>query len=136
VFFCWDITITADTKEDDPLEQWLSLPRGIITNISIKFPAGCHGMVGVRMFKESLQLIPLTKDEWVTGDDEPVSTDTHAELLDKPYKLKLNACSPSTDYDHTITIRIEVQPEEAAGMSTLTRMFKGFMEKLGVDLSE
>lgn len=89
-------------------------------------------MVRVRLFKEALQLIPLTEDEWVTGDDESVPTDTYAELLDSPYKLKLKACSPDTTYDHTISVRIQVQPEYAAGISALTRMFRGFLEKLGL----
>lgn len=132
MFFCWDITISANTLEDDPLEGWLSLPKGIVTHVDVKFPAGCHGMVRIRLFKESLQLIPLSEDEWVTGDDEPVPTDTYAELLDSPYKLKIQACSPDTDYDHTITVRINVQPEYAAGVSSLTRMFKTFLEKLGI----
>jgi len=133
VFFCWDITITADTKEEEPYEDWLGLPRGIITQVDIKFPAGCHGMVKVRLFKEALQLVPLSEDEWVTGDDETVPTDTYCELLDKPYKLKIIACSPDTAYNHRITIRIEVKPEEAAGITSLTRMFKGFMQKLGFE---
>jgi len=133
MFFCWDITIEADTPLDDPDDYWLGLPKGIITHVDIKFPAGCHGMVKVRMFKESLQLVPLSEDEWVTGDDEAVPTDTYCELLDKPYKLKIRVCSPDTEYQHTITVRIEVQPEHAAGVSSLTRMFKSFLEKLGFE---
>lgn len=132
MFFCWDITIAANTTEKEPYRQWLGLPKGVVTHVDIKFPAGCHGMVRIRLFKEALQLIPLSEDEWVTGDDESVPTDTYAELLDSPYKLKLIACSPDTTYDHTISIRIQVQPEYAAGISALTRMFKGFLEKLGL----
>jgi hypothetical protein len=132
MFFCWDITVTADTPEDEPLEDWLSLPRGIITSINVKFPAGCHGMVKVRLFQEALQLVPLSEDEWVTGDDEDVQTETYAELLDKPYKLKIKLCSPDTEYDHTVTVRVEVRPEDAAGMFSLTRLFRGFLDKLGM----
>lgn len=131
MFFCWDITIEADTSEDDSDVYWLELPKGIITHVDVKFPAGCHGMVRVRLFQEALQLIPLSEDEWVTGDDESVPTDTYAELLDFPYKLKIQLCSPDTDYDHTITVRVNVQPEYAAGISSLTRMFKSFLDKLG-----
>jgi hypothetical protein len=133
LFFCWDITIEADTTEVESLKEWLSLPRGILTHIDIKFPAGCHGMVKIRLFQEALQLVPLSEDEWVTGDDETVPTETYAELLDKPYKLKLVACSPDTEYSHTITVRVEVRPEDAAGMFSLTRLFRGFLEKLGLE---
>jgi hypothetical protein len=132
MFFCWDITVDADTPENKPLEDWLGLPKGIITHIDIKFPAGCHGMVKVRLFQEALQLIPLSEDEWVTGDDETVPTETYAELLDKPYKLKFKMCSPDTEYPHTVTVRVEVRPEDAAGMFSLTRLFRSFLDKLGM----
>jgi len=131
MFFCWDVTVLADTKETNPDRYWLSLPRGIVTQVHIKYPAGCHGMVRVRLFQEALQLIPLSEDEWVTGDDEAVITETYAELLDKPYKLRLVICSPDTIYPHTITVRINVQPEEAAGVSALTKAVKSVFEKLG-----
>jgi len=132
LFFCWDITITANTTEETPLEDWLGLPRGIITQVDIKFPAGCHGMVKARLFKEALQLVPLSEDEWVTGDDETVPTDTYCELLDKPYKLKIQACSPDTDYDHTITVRIEVKPEETASIGPLTSLVQRLLDRLGI----
>jgi len=133
MFFCWDITINADTKEDEPYTDWLHVPKGVITRVDIKFPAGCHGMVKVRLFLEALQFVPLSEDEWVTGDDETVPTETGIELVDKPYKLKLMACSPDTTYDHKITVRIEVKLEEVAGVGALTRMFRGFLEKLGLE---
>jgi len=132
MFFCWDITIPADTQEYDPLESWLKLGSGIITRIDVKFPSGCHGMVKIRVFLESLQLAPLSEDEWVTGDDETVPTETGAELTDHPYKLKFVGCSPDTTYDHTITVRIELKLVEQAGILGLTRLFKGFLEKLGL----
>lgn len=132
MFFCWDITISADTPEENPFIAWLSLPKGIITHVDFKYPAGCHGMVRARMFKEALQLIPLSEDEWVTGDDESVPTDTYAELLDFPYQLKIKMCSPTTEYDHTITVRVEVQPQYAAGIASLTNMFQSFLAKLGL----
>lgn len=136
MFFCWDIAIEADTSDKTPLEQELSLPRGVITKVDIKFPAGCHGMVGVRLFHCEQQAIPLSSDEWVTGDDETVPTNTYLELTDEPYKLKLRACSPDTEYDHTITVRVDVQLEEVAGMAVLTRYFKNLLDALGVPTDE
>lgn len=131
MFFCWDITILSNTPEEDPYEGWLRLPKGIITHVDVKYPAGCHGMVKVRMFKESLQLIPLTEDEWITGDDETVPTDTYAEMLNYPFKLKFIACSPDTIYAHTVTVRIEVHPEYAAGFAQITKLMSRLLDKLG-----
>lgn len=110
MFHVWDITITADTKETAPLEQQLELPIGIITKIDIKFPAGCHGMVKVRLLRWTFQLVPLTSGEWVTGDDEAIPTETYYELMEVPTFLTFKGCSPDTAYDHKITVRIEVNP--------------------------
>jgi len=136
MFFAWDITIPADTTEKSPIEDFLSLPKGIITQIDIKFPRGCHGMVKVRLFQESLQVVPLSEDEWVTGDGETVPTSTVIELLDAPYKLKLHACSPDTTYDHKVSIRINVLPEEYAGVARLTRLVETLLEALGIEVLE
>jgi len=134
MFLCWDITIPANTTEKAPKKQWLNLPKGIITSVEVKFAAGCHGMVKIRLFKEALQLVPLTEDEWITGDNETVQTETYAELLDSPYKLKLVACSPDTAYDHIITVRIGVELAESAGMTKLTQMMQLLLEALGIEV--
>lgn len=128
--------MTANTPEDEPLEDWLSLPKGIVTSVQVKFPRGCHGMVKLRLFKEALQIVPLSEDEWVTGDGETVPTETYAELLDYPYKLKYQVCSPDTEYDHVITVRIGVEPEESASVAKLTRLMLMLLDELGIEVIE
>lgn len=110
MFYPWDITIPAGTTEAAPIEQKLILTAGIIKNVHIKFPAGCHGMVKVRLFRWGFQLIPLTDGEWVTGDDETVPTETYYELTESPFFLMFKGCSPDTTYDHKISVRIEIEP--------------------------
>jgi hypothetical protein len=114
MFYAWDITITANTLEDDPKTQILKLTKGTITGIDVKFPPGCHGLVKVRILRSEFQLIPLSRDEWVTGDGEPVVTEGFYVLEETPTELKFVACSPGSSYDHTVTVRISVVPEEIA----------------------
>lgn len=134
MFYCWDITIPANTSKEEPHEQWLKVGNGVVTRVDIKFPAGCHGMVKIRLLQEESQKIPLSEDEWVTGDGETVRAETYIELLDVPYKLKLRACSPDTDYDHIITVRIEVEPEEAAGIKRLTELMQLLIDELEIEV--
>jgi len=131
MYFCWDKTVDADTSEKIPLRGYLKITKGIITRVDIKFPAGCHGMVKVRLYRHEQQLIPLTRDEWITGDDETIPTETYGDLTDYPYQLKLVACSPDTTYDHTITVRIQVLPSYAAGFAQLTNYVQRLLSKLG-----
>jgi hypothetical protein len=131
MYFCWDITIPANTLEKLPLRQYLRITKGVITKVDVKFPAGCHKMVKTRLYRHEQQAIPLTRDEWVTGDDEAVPTEIYIDLNAYPYQLKLVACSPDTDYDHTITVRIQVLPSFAAGFAQITNLVQKLLDKLG-----
>jgi len=131
MYFCWDITIPANTLEKLPLKQYLRITKGVITGVDVKFPAGCHGMVKTRLFRHEQQAIPLTRDEWVRGDDEAVPTETYIDLNAYPYQLKFVACSPDTDYDHTVTVRIQVLPTFAAGFAHITNLVQRLLDKLG-----
>jgi len=125
MFHVWDITITANTLEAAPKEQQLELPIGIITKIDIKFPAGCHGMVKIRLLRWTFQLVPLSSGEWITGDDETIPTETYYELLEVPVFLMFKGCSPDTDYNHKVTIRIEVNPAlKISDMQIIERLDK------------
>lgn len=131
MFWAWDITVTANTLEASPKSQTLKLSKGIITGIYIKFPAGCHSMVKARILYHEFLLVPLIRDEWVTGDDETVPTDTYFDLASAPYELKFMGCSPGTTYDHTVTIRVTVLPPSVASMAPviqlLTRLLNFFL---------
>lgn len=131
MFHAWDITVPADTKEATPVEQELELPMGIITKVSVKFPAGCHGCVGVRLCRWTFQLVPLSSEEWVTGDDESISTETYYELLEVPTFFTFKGCSPDTSYDHTVTVRIEVNPVVSASQQALIDRLDKLLGVLG-----
>jgi hypothetical protein len=131
MFHVWDISITADTKEAEPLEQKLELPIGIISRVEIKFPAGCHGMVKIRLLRWTFQLVPLSSGEWITGDDETVPTETYYELLEVPTFLTFKGCSPDTDYNHKITIRINVEPVSSASQQELLYRLDKILGVLG-----
>jgi hypothetical protein len=123
MFYAWDITIPAGTSDSNPETQKLDLTVGTIKNITVKFPAGCHGTVKVRLLRPEFQLVPLSKDEWITGDDEAIPTETRYEIIGTPTYIKFVGCSPDASYDHTISIRIELEP-------TLTDAEKQIISKL------
>ena len=114
MFWTWDITVAAGTAEADPVTQTLKLSKGTITGIDIKFPAGCHGQVKVRLLRSEFQLVPLSGGEWVTGNDETVPTESYYELDETPAELKFLGCSPLATHPHTVTVRVAVQPAEVA----------------------
>lgn len=133
MFQTWDITIPANTSELAPFEQKLILDYGVIKGVQIKFPAGCHGMVGARLFRWGFQLVPLTDGEWVTGDDESVPTETYYELLETPIFLVFKGCSPNTTYPHTITVRINVEPLVQEGELQVIEHLRNIEESLSTN---
>jgi hypothetical protein len=130
MFYAWDITVPADTKEDNPVTKILQLSHGVISHVSIKFPSGCHGMVKVRLQKYDTNLLPLNRDDWITGDGETVSTAEYYELETRPYDIKLIACSPNTSYDHTITVRITVLPKIIVTFLPVYELLLGLVERI------
>jgi len=132
MFYAWDIKITAGTKEDTPKTQVLKLTAGVVTRVDVKFPPGCHSLVKVRILHAEFQLVPLSRGEWVTGDGEPVQTEGYYTLPADQNSLKFVGCSPLTRYDHTVTVRVSILPEEAATMGPLTRLLRAFFERIGV----
>jgi len=132
LIFAWDITISANTLATAQVEQILKLSKGVIIKVEVKFPAGCHGLVKVRLFHQESQLIPLSRGEWITGDDEAVSFPEYFELWTTPYQLKFRGCSPGTTYAHTVTVRISVLPKQIASMIPVIELLTRLLQRMGV----
>jgi len=129
--FAWDIIVPADTAEASPKEQTLQITYGVITRVDVHFPQGCHSLVKVRLTKGKLfGILPTNPDEWITGDGATVSYRMNKLIDDKPYELDFTACSPNTSYQHRITIRIEMLPEEVATPWQVMRDFVQLMSRL------
>jgi len=132
VNFAWDILVGAATLVTAPKTQILKLTSGVITKIEVKFPRGCHGLVKVRLLHQEAQLLPLSRGEWVTGDNEAVVFPEFFELWTTPYQLKFQAISPTTSYAHTITVRITLLPKTVASMIPVIELLTRLLTRMGV----
>jgi len=130
VFYAWDIIIPKDTSENEPVTQMLKLTRGVITGVWVKFPAGCKGLVKVRLLHQEAQLVPLSRGEWVAGDGETIPTETYYELNRAPFALKFVGCSPGTYYPHKVTVRVQLTPAEIATSWQVMRDLVSVIKKL------
>ncbi len=111
MFFAWNITIPAATPDSAPIKQELPLILGMIKSIDIKFPAGCHGLVKVRIKRYDSQLLPLSTAEYMTGDDETIPALVFYKLTTGIASVTFEGSSPNTTYAHVVTIRISIEPE-------------------------
>lgn len=129
--YAWDITIPKWADIEGPVSKDLKLCKGVITRADIKFPPGCHGMVKVRLYRYEFQLIPLSGDEWITGDNETVPTEEYYELVEDPAQLKFVGYAPGTSYPHTVTVRITVLPKAVATFMPLVDVMTRFLKRIG-----
>ena len=132
MIFTYDIAIPKNTSAASPKTQILKLSKGVITKVEIKFARGCHGMVKVRLLHQEAHLVPLSRDEWVTGDNEAVSFPEYFELWTTPYQLKFVGCSPGTGYEHMVTVRISVLPKHVASMIPIVELLTRLLQRMGV----
>jgi hypothetical protein len=114
VLFAFPLTIPANTSDVLPFTQTLTLDFGVITKISIKFPAGCHGLVQVQLLQDESVLVPQNGDTWLNGDDETIESEIYFEFDSPPYALKFVGISPGTTYNHTILVRVEILSADEA----------------------
>ena len=130
--YAWDITVPKNTLVTDPVLKQLDIRRGVIVKAEIQFPEGCNGMVKVRILREDHQLLPVSRDEWITGNRYPVEYPMYYEVKGNPVFLRFKACSPETSYDHVITVRISVLPREVASWIPLLELFAAIARRMGV----
>jgi len=127
MFFAWDITIPANTPKTTPVRQLLPIDFGLITRIDIVFPAGCGGLVRIRLLRYESQLVPLNPASWLRGDDETVPCEVYQEIYEAPAELKFEGGNEDDTYEHTIGVRINVIPKKKA--PSITQILEALKEK-------
>ena len=112
MFYDFAVTIPAGRTENSPVEQTLKLTKGIIHRVEIEFPAGCKGYAHLVLLHEGHQLYPTNPDEDFNANGYTIPIDDYFPLDTAPYSLKAVGWSPDAEYDHTITVRVGILPEE------------------------
>jgi len=119
MLFTKDIVVAKDTKENDPIIDTLKIARGIITWVSVLFPSGCNGMVKCVIRHHEHQIFPSTEKMFISGNRTPIEWSDYYECYQPPYELKIEAWSPDTTSDHTITIKMAVLPRKATMVASI-----------------
>jgi len=110
----YEFTKTASAGRTEATAQtWdLKLTAGIVHYIEIKFPAGCAGLVHVRLLHGAHPVVPLNIDDDINGDAETIPFKEFYPLSPGANLLTLQAWNEDTVYDHSISVRVGVLSEE------------------------
>ncbi len=103
-----ELTIPADTAKADFIVDTMKLTKGLIKVISVYFPWGCAGLVGIQIIRRTWPLMPLTRGEWLTGNELLHSYNYNYNLSTQPYELIIRGYNLDDSYEHTPFIIIEI----------------------------
>ena len=120
--FVYDLTIPANTKKADPTTATKLFVKGKITRVQIRFLRGCHNQVSVIMRDGLHWIIPAADSSALIGDGQIFDVPMNYRLNERAPQVILEGWSPDTDYDHTITWFIDLQPDGDDERSALEQM--------------
>ena len=106
------ITIPHNTEKTDALKQDIELCYGIIREVNIYFPAGCHGLVYVKLKQGLHSVLPLGHPNYFAGNDINIKLNVGIDMTDYPYLLQFEGYNVDDTYDHTIHLLINIQVPE------------------------
>lgn len=113
MLYVYRVTIPKNRLQNNPVEQKILLAHGIITWVSVAFPAGCAGLAHCAIFHHEHQIFPSRSDEDFAGDSFPIEWTDYYEMYERPYDLLARFWNEDDTYPHTVTIRLAVLPRKA-----------------------
>ena len=104
------ITVAANTTAGSPSSQDVTLVKGFVSHVWIRFPQGPAGLAGIAIFDQATQLWPGGTATWFTGDNEVIEFDTEYDVPDVggTYKLTIKGYNSDDSYEHAALIRVWV----------------------------
>lgn len=104
------LTVPANTPEASPVSQDITLKKGFVSHVWIRFPQGSVGLLRVAIYDQSTQLFPGGTGQWFTGDNEIIEFDTEYDVpnIGGTYKLTLKGWNEDDSYEHSVLVRIWV----------------------------
>ena len=104
------IITPKNTPITAPLEATLLVHPGHIQQVSVEFPSGCCGLVGVAIDLWSHQLWPANPDAWFSGDGAVLTFPEDLELVDRPFQFSIRVYNLDDTYPHGQFVRVQIVP--------------------------
>lgn len=105
------ITLSAGATEATATKTYFKVNKGVISNMWITFPAGCAGLVKMRIYSEGHPFVPVNQDNYIRGDNYTFQFPIMFEILDEPMTLTVEAWNEDATYSHTIDILFLILPK-------------------------
>jgi len=126
------LTIPANTPATAPVEDTLAVAHGTLIQAVIQIPPGSAGLAGVRILRYRDPIVPATPQAWITGDGDVFPIPESRPIHEAPYELIVQGYNLDDLYEHTITVHVDVMPEDPAGPQAQMGLLKKISGLLGL----
>lgn len=131
MFDQWELTIPANTAETAPEKKECKISIGILTELFVFFPAGCHGLARCRVFLGMKPVAPRSPKHYLAGDDGPIDVKGLIEPI-RPNLPVLNWELWNLDetYTHTLWLGATWTPLEESELDQMIEQLKNLNYKI------
>lgn len=109
----FSIKVLKNTSAVGKQRTDLILTHGVIHQLEVQFPTGCAGIVHLQLFRNHSQVYPSNEGGNFASDGHAISFKDSYPLDFAPFSLTAYSWNTSTDYDHTIAVRLGILPKSA-----------------------
>jgi len=128
-----DYTILTTNIKGNELVETFGVDKGLITWAGVFFPPGCHGHVFAKILFQEHQILPRNQESWCHGNACWWDGELYFPVTAAPLKIKVIAYTPGANFDHTITVALELMPFSMVPQwDALVDLFTRIAKQIGV----
>ena len=105
------ITLLAGKTEAEATRTSFKVNKGVISDVWITFPAGCAGLVKMRIYHEGHPFLPVNQDNYLRGDNYTFRFPVMFEIIEEPMLLTVEAWNEDATYNHTVDVLFLILPK-------------------------
>ena len=124
MYYAWNILLTKGNSAVTPEKTIFKLENGIIVRCEIVFPSGCQGLVHCHINRALHQVYPKNPEYQFTGNGELIIASDEYEMKEEPYKLEFYGWNTDDDFNHTVTVRIQIVPKREVTRLAIAEMLR------------
>jgi hypothetical protein len=134
MFYEYRLTVPANTPDDSPLTQEVTLSPGRIIAMAVQLPRGCVGLVHAQIWRSLDIHWPSNPDSSFSGDAVVIEWQESYDLDPTAPRLVLAAWNLDDTFPHTVTFRINVLAQETVdqhghAMSALEYLYQWYTQR-------
>jgi len=130
-------TATLTAAASGSASETLEIEGDWISMVSIKFPPGPQGLMGVSIWYGIKQIFPTNEGAWFRSEDHTLQWDEYWEMPESPMTITIRAINDDDTYSHSVYVSIVTMTEEQSLTTrlarTITRSIRAASGLLGGD---